>query len=180
MGNTFNKSGDTLKATDMYNKSIEYLSKSVDLDSASVKTYMNRATTFIFMKKYDLAAIDFEKTLELEPNNIDMMEKRAYAYNMSGQWEKAILDYDKLISINADNSFLYLNRGNAKYNMEIYKDAIDDFKILVRFQPQNGNAYYLLALSYSRIGDHVNALANKEKAKQLGYPVNEKDLEKLH
>ena len=178
-GNIIYKSGDSLKAMELFNKSIEYFSKSVELDSNSFKTFKNRATTYIFMKKYDLAALDFDKTLKIEPGNLDMLEKRAYAYNMSDQWEKAIADYDNLIAITPNNGFLYLNRGKAKYNIKNYKDAINDFNKFVQFQPLNGNTYYLLASCYDRLGDRINVLANIEKAKQSGFDVDLNGVEKF-
>ena len=131
------------------------------------------------MKKFDLAALDYDKIFKHDPQNTEILEKRAFAYYKSGQWTKAIKDLDKLIFLNPDNSLMLLNRAKAKYNMEFFKEAIDDFNILVRLDPQNANAYYFLAVCYRRLDDSINAMLNVEKAKQLGFPINEKELKKF-
>ena len=178
-GEKIYNSGDTLNAMEMFNRSIDFSSQAAELDSMSIPIFMNRAATYIYMKKFDLAALDYNKILKLDPQNTEILEKRAFAYYKSSQWIKAIKDLDKLIFLNPDNSLMLLNRAKAKYNMEFFKEAIDDFNILVRLDPQNANAYYFLAVCYRRLDDSINAMLNVEKAKQLGFPINEKELKKF-
>lgn len=178
-GEKIYNSGDTLNAMEMFNRSIDFSSQAAELDSMSIPIFMNRAATYIYMKKFDLAALDYNKILKLDPQNTEILEKRAFAYYKSSQWIKAIKDLDKLIFLNPDNSLMLLNRAKAKYNMEFFKEAIDDFNILVRLDPQNANAYYFLAVCYRRLDDRKNAMSNVEKAKQLGFLINEKELKKF-
>ena len=131
------------------------------------------------MKKFDLAALDYDRTVKLDPQNTELLEKRAFAYYKSGQWSNAFKDLDKLISLNPYNSLMLLNRAKAKYNMEFFKEAIDDFNNLVGLEPQNANTYYFLAVCYRRLDDRKNAVSSLEKAKQLGFPVNEKEMKKF-
>ena len=179
-GQEFEKTGDSVKAKEIYNKSIEYFAKSMSLDSNSENTYMNRATAYIYMKKYDLAAADFNRALQFDPQNIDYLEKRAYAYYKSKKWKQAIMDYDILISKTPDKTYMFQYRGFARLNLEMYREAITDFNITIQREPQNGYAYYYLSLCYNHLNDNPAAINNLDKAIQFGYRVDQGSPELLN
>lgn len=170
-GQKFEKAGQKENVAQMYKKSIEAFTSSVVLDSSDSKTFVNRAITYSFMNRLDLAIADFEKALKLAPNDLETIEKRAYAYYMSGKTKEAILDYDKLINVNSSNNNLFLHRGIAKFNAKMYNEAIEDFNTLLKRDPNNGNVYFNLSVCYSRMGDNNNAILNAQKAQQCGYAV---------
>ncbi len=171
-GQELEKAGQKGKAMDMYLKSVEAFTSSLKYDSSDSKTFVNRAITYTFINRQDLAAADFEKALMLDPLNTELMEKCAYANYMSGKPKEAIEDYDKLIALNPVNNNLYFHRGIAKFNAKMYKEAILDFNIVIQREPKNGNAYFNLSVCYNRLGDHSNAWVNIQRAQQFGYAVD--------
>ncbi len=100
---------------------------------------------------------------ELEPNS----EKNIVQYYLKGnRWmdegntEKAIESYNKAIDKYAKHSMAYEKRGTINYQLKNYDDAIYDFKKSIKLYPQNGTAYFGLALALLKTG----ALDEAEKA----------------
>jgi len=169
-GQSFQNTGDTAKARDAFLKSMEYFSTALSLDSTGVtSTYVNRATAYIFMKEYKLAASDFEKAIQSEPGNINLIEKRAYAYYMSENWPMAIADYTMLISNSTDKTYMFQYRGFAFMNSGKYDEAITDLNVTISREPQNARAYYYLSVCFEKLNRRVEARNNLDKAIQLGY-----------
>lgn len=100
---------------------------------------------------------------ELEPNS----EKNIVQYYIKGnRWmdegntDKAIESYNKAIAKYANHSTAYEKRGTINYQLKNYEDAIYDFKKSIKLYPQNGTAYFGLALALVKTG----ALEEAEKA----------------
>lgn len=164
--------GDKIRANEYYSKSIKYYEESLMLDSDNSLTYVNRATAFIYMKNYSLAAIDFNKAFQMNPQNLELLEKRAYSYYMSENWIKAIQDYDKLISIMPDKTYLYQYRGASKLKNKLYQEAIPDLNKTIQLEPKNATAYYYLSICHHHLKNHNVAADNLQKAIQNGYKAD--------
>lgn len=54
----------------------------------------------------------------------------------------------------------YTNRGSAYNSLTMYREAIKEYDIAVKLNPQDALAYYRLGIVYSQIG-------NAEKSRQL-------------
>jgi lipoprotein NlpI len=168
MGNDKQKNQDMKGALEMYQKSVDMLSYGLLLDSTYSKAYMDRATTYVLMNKFNLAAKDFTKMLEFYPDSKEILEKRAYVNGLSENYNAAIEDYTTLIKIDPANPYYYFNRGFAAYNADKYNEAIKDFDSLVQSDSTNGSAFYALGRCYQKLGDSKKASANYEIAKKLG------------
>jgi tetratricopeptide (TPR) repeat protein len=178
-GQELEKAGKKDMADAMYNKSAEAFTESIRLNPGDSKTFVNRAITYTFMGRHDLAAADFDVAHKLDPDNLEIIEKRAYAYYNGGRPAEAIADYDKLIASNPSNNNLLLHRGIARFNSKRYAEAIEDFTLLLSREPKNGNAYFNISVCYARLGDKNNALLHAQKAQEFGYPVDSKYLSEL-
>lgn len=179
-GQEFERLGDTTKAKEIYNKSIEYYAKSLLIDSKAKNTYVNRATAYIYMKNYELAIADFTMALQLDPQNLNIIEKRAYIYYILKRWKEAGNDYDILISNISDKTYMFQYRGFSKMKLGMYKEAIIDFNITIEKEPQNGAVYYYLSQCYNYLNDNSSALYNLNKAIQFGYQVDSRYINLLH
>jgi len=168
-GNMSQKEDDMKTAVEMYQKSVDLLSYGISLDSTYSKAYLDRATTYVLMNKFDLAAKDFTKALEFFPGSPELLEKRAYVNGMAGNYKESMEDYNILISINQSNPYYYLNRGFAAFNAELYNQAIEDFILITQIDSTNGNAFYSLAKCYEKLGDSKKSAANFEIARKLGF-----------
>ncbi len=171
-GQAFQNSGDTLNAGQAFGKSLDYYSTALSLDSTgSTSTYVNRATAYIFMKEYKLAAEDFNRAIIQDPGNNSLVEKRAYAYFMSGNWTQAVTDYNYLLSVSPGRTYMFQYRGTALMNNGKYREAINDFNITIQREPQNAQAYYNLSVCYGKLNDQQNAKSFLEKAISHGYKL---------
>ena len=100
---------------------------------------------------------------ELEPNS----EKNIVQYYLKGnRWmnegntDKAIESYNKAIDKYAKHSMAYEKRGTINFQLKNFKDAIYDFNKSIKLYPQNGTAYFGLALALLKTGE----LEEAEKA----------------
>jgi tetratricopeptide (TPR) repeat protein len=174
-GQQFQNQGDTSNAGKAFQKSMDYYSTAIKLDSSSnTNAFSNRATAYIFMKEYALAAADFDKAMQLDPSNNSLLEKRAYSYYMSDNWTKAIEDYTQLLSISKDKTYMYQFRGVAFMNSNRFADAIPDFKITAEREPKNGQVFYYLSLCYGKLNDQSTSMNYLNQANQLGYKANQR------
>lgn len=178
MGNAFGlkgqqleKAGQKEKAKELYRKSAEYLSISAVFCGSEPKTFTNRAITYLFMKRYDLAEADFATALKLAPGDPEALEKRAYLYYVTGRNREAVADYTAVIIKAPVRNQPFLYRGIARSRLGLYKEALEDFNILAQREPANGNIFFNLAVCQSKLGRPAEALASAGKARQLGFAV---------
>ncbi|HBA62093.1 MAG TPA: hypothetical protein DCZ92_15010 [Elusimicrobia bacterium] len=179
MGNAFGLKGQELEkagqkpgALEYYDKSAKYLSMSALFCDSDPKTFINRAITYTFMKRYDLAAADFDRALKLSPGDLEALEKRAYSFYMAGRDKEAAADYTAAIAKAPGRNPLYLYRGIARSRLGQYKEALEDFSLLAEREPQNGNVFFNIAVCQTKLGRAAEALASAEKALVLGYRVD--------
>ena len=171
-GQKFEKTGDSLAAKENYQKSIDNFATSISLDSNAENTYVNRATAYIYMKKFELAVSDFNRALRSQPQNIELIEKKTFANYKANNWEGAIAGYDKLIPLIPEKTYLFQYRGFARLNMAMYREAIDDLNIAIQREPANGQTYYYLSVCYFQLNDLKNSIALLDKAIHNGYHVS--------
>ncbi|MCX6258941.1 MAG: tetratricopeptide repeat protein [Bacteroidia bacterium] len=171
------KAGDRSLAVTYFTKATGYFQTSLSLDSNDAGTYANRATLYIYLQKYELAAADYSKALKFDPENKELTEKRAYAEFQDGKWKEAISDYDRLMSAGNSKTYMFLYRGTARLKAEMFREAIDDFNNLLQIEPRNAKAYYNLAVCYFHLHEPDAARANLEKARQSGFMDNPDHLE---
>jgi tetratricopeptide (TPR) repeat protein len=63
--------------------------------------------------------------------------------------------------------------------MKKYNEAIDDYTIAIQYSPSLARAWYNRSGTYYTIGEKKLALSDALKAKNLGYPVDEKYIDIL-
>ena len=67
-------------------------------------------------------------------------------------------------SISAETYFTW---GNTKYGLGDYKDAITDYDIAIRLNPDNANAYNNRGVAKAKLGQHFAAIADYDIAIRL-------------
>ena len=100
--------------------------------------------------------------------------KKSGEHLNSGNYESGINELSKEIELNPTNSLYYYNRGTAKKMMLNYIAAIPDLTKAIELNLENAeNAYFNRALSRFHTQDITGAKLDTQKAKALGYRLEE-------
>jgi tetratricopeptide (TPR) repeat protein len=102
-----------------------------------------------------LSSVDASR-LEVFTEYLDLM--RFPAAQNKKDYDKAISDYTQAIGLDPN----YANAFN-------YDKAISDYSEYIKLSPNEGDGYYWRGISYHRLGKNVEAQADFNKAKELGY-----------
>jgi len=117
-----------------YQASINSYSRAIELGPEFARSYANRALAHWRLGNKEAAEFDFEKAIELA---LTVQEKSAYLVNYAGT-----------LAEDGDN----------------IQKAIDLFERAVEEDPQNHNAHFGLAFTYTSISEHTLAIESYTKA----------------
>lgn len=115
--------------------------------------YYNRALNYEKLDNYELAVNDYTKSIELNPNESDTYYRRGWLlHNKFKKYKEAIFDYDNAIKLNPIDtpSYLFYWRGKAKWGVNDFFSAIEDHKKVIKFEPNNLDAYFWLAMAHQQ------------------------------
>jgi tetratricopeptide (TPR) repeat protein len=82
--------------------------------------------------------------------------------------QEAIADFDKAIEINATFVDAIQNRAISKAMLN-QSDALNDFDLVIKLSPENGEAYYNRALHIKNFKLKQDYCFDLKKATELGY-----------
>ena len=131
------------------------------------KIYLMLGISYAQTKNYSKAVETFQ-----EGGRRALRDKDVFYYNagniyyIMGQYVPADEMYSRAVRENGSNGDIYLNRANARLNMQMYDEALADYKIYLAFAPQNYQRESIVKL--------INLLENK-----LVYEKNLREEEEL-
>jgi len=171
MGNVYAMKGQLEKSIQSYNNSIR-------LDSNDYKVYVNRALTFIKLKRFDLSLKDIEKVLTI---NHDRQPYALQAYDnlMLENYEKAISLYNVMINKFDDYYDGYLYRGVAYMRTKQNEKALFDFNYFLKNNPGKPDVYFYISSIYFDLGNYNKAYEFALKAEKSGYKLEPDYLNRL-
>lgn len=82
-----------------YNIIIDDMDSAIFLDKSIIDAYYTRGLCYSFLKKNDLALIDFNKTIEMSENHEAALINRGVLLANLKQYEKACKDFEKALSL---------------------------------------------------------------------------------
>ena len=129
-----------------YEKSIQYLSEAIKLNTKNEVTYLQMGLTYFKMKKHDLAINDYKEAEKLNPNSISTLYNIAFNYGKMGNFDLAIEYYlkvtEKDLSTMMSLSEAYMCKreysnaeewANASYSMssDIHNKVMSKFLLVI-------------------------------------------------
>jgi tetratricopeptide (TPR) repeat protein len=132
-------------------------------------------------KEYDEAIEAFTSAIVVDPNYVDAYYSRGIAYYKNGQHDRAIDDYNKAIALNPNYVGAYYRCGDIYfYYMEgQYDRAIENFNKVIQLDPNDVQAYYKRGLVYYKLRNKSKAIADFQKACDLGLEVGCENLQNI-
>ncbi|PBQ31947.1 hypothetical protein CNR22_09250 [Sphingobacteriaceae bacterium] len=174
--------GATFLHQKMWDSSIVYFSKALEIDPLDLMSLYNRGISRSYTKDTAAATRDILRAMQLDTatkfvgyNNLAFymkLEKKDFT--------GAIEYFDKAIELNPAFAYAYSNRGFAKLNLNDIKGAYKDLRKSLELDNTNSYAFKNLGLIYLKDGQKKNACENFKKALELGYTDSYDDeVEKL-
>jgi tetratricopeptide (TPR) repeat protein len=121
-----------------------------------------------FLKKYDEAIADLNKTIEFNPKFYGGYHNRALSYQGKGDHLKAIEDFNKAIQLNPQDAQPYKDRGVSWNMLGNYDLALSDLNKALKLNPRHVSAYINRGNTWLEKGDKKSACSDWQKACDLG------------
>jgi tetratricopeptide (TPR) repeat protein len=123
-----------------------------------------------FLKKYELALDDFNKSIEIDPKHDGISTSyhhRGWIHHTIGNLEKAIQDYSRAIELEPDYYLAHNNRGQAYQELGNFDAAIKDHTTAIALHPEEDLAYNNRGFDYNSLGEYHKAIEDLEKCVTL-------------
>ncbi len=162
-----------------YALAIENYSAAIQLDPQHALAYNNRGVVNSTQKNYAEAVKDFNKAIEIDPTLLDPYYNQAVCYFLLNNTDAALASYNQVIHLRPDFWQAYANRAVIYTKHRQLNLALQDYDYFIRNNPQSASTYDARSRVYADLKQFDHAFNDALKAKQLGYPVDEKYLEEL-
>jgi tetratricopeptide (TPR) repeat protein len=103
-----------------------------------------------------LQVVKFAK--EQHPYSVSFLLKEAQLLAVTGQPNKALLILDKAIQIDPSDPDTFMIRGSVFSQLEMYKEAIDNFNQAIPLAEELDELYLNIAYTYASWGDYDKAI----------------------
>jgi tetratricopeptide (TPR) repeat protein len=159
------RDGDKALYNKNYNNALEDLTKTIEINPASVEAYWTRAIVRRARKESERAIMDdYDKAIKADPRNAEGYYMRGMAYRGSGKADQAMADYGKAIEINPKHAKALTDRGAAYLDKGDYERAFQDYDKALEADPQYALGYAVRGDAYAKRGDKPRAIADYRKA----------------
>jgi len=166
-------------AVDKYNKqdykgAIEEYKNIISTQNPSADVYINLGSAYQADNNFNEAINSYKKALLIDNKNSDALYYLGSAYYSNKNYAKALDYYQKALAIVPDNKDIIssisaskvaiaeakLEKGLSEYNSKKYLIALQIFNDAIKFDPDNGYAYYYKGLVYDALKNYRIAIAN--------------------
>jgi tetratricopeptide (TPR) repeat protein len=162
-----------------YELADQQLTETIRLDSMMLDPYLERGYYRMLKSDYKGALQDYNRAVELEQNDPEIFLNRGSVREKLNDWKGAYADYSRAIDLKPDFTKAWLNRGNLLVGQLQYDAAIEDYTVALTYQPDYAAAFFNRAIASYRAGNKSNACSDVNKARQLGFKVEEKMVKQL-
>lgn len=152
-----------------YNRGILYLTeknfekafadfdKAINLDSLYFQALVKRAECYLNLNILDKCKQDLDKVLRINPNSDDAFSLLGILFKRQLNNELAIEYFNKAIKMNPKNHLIYFNRALSFWEINKWNEAINDMKIVIKWDKKFVIAYVIIIYSYYNLNDFANA-----------------------
>ncbi len=172
--NYYNLMGSINSELGKYNKALEYFMLWFDVKhDESKENYMYKkiSNQFELLGEYEKCLKVCDKVLEDYPDSdkiliIDILNRKSYSLNKLEKYEEAISVCDEGLEIDEGIAHLYLNKAEALYNLNNYRDAMDNCFSVNNIYPYFIDNYLIQIKIYFNVGEYENAMQVIERVEE--------------
>lgn len=147
---------------------LKILNEAVKLYPDNQFVLVNRGNIYNdYLKDYERAIEDYNKTIELNPKFSWPYLNRAIAYGRLKRWEEAIVDYGRAIELDANYASAYNGRAWSYCQIGKFEAALPDANKALELKPNEANFFDTRATAFAGLNRYEEAIADMDKAIKL-------------
>ena len=143
---------------------IDGLSAQIAKSSDNAKLYYLRGQKFYEKSSYDNAIADLKQAIRLDSLNPEYYHLLADTYLDYYNSKEAIQTLQQLMLIYPERIPTLLKLAEFKHIIEDYDGSILTVNEVVRLDPQNAEAYFMLGMNFRALGDNARAMNSFQTA----------------
>lgn len=164
---------------------IKHYTALVNATEGRAVDYFGRAVSYMMVKNFDSAIQDLTEAVRLSPRFTLAYFARACALSERDKQDaseaskrdrlaetarlaEVIADYDKVAELSPQLVYAYFNKGNLYYYRDDYTSAISCYTKAIDSKADFGEAYYNRGITYFRLGNFEQGMADLSRAGELG------------
>lgn len=131
----------------------ELSQKAISLDDNLSQVHWAVGFTALISRKYQLALSESQKVIDLDPNNADGYGLLATVLNYAAKPQDALVYMKKAMKLNPLHPSVYkVIMGEIYFNLRDYTNAIKQFELALKRNPDAQETRLWLAASYAQLG----------------------------
>jgi tetratricopeptide (TPR) repeat protein len=155
-----------------YRMAINDYSQCLSIEPHDDLALANRGAAYLAIGMIDSARVDLDRAIKINPESGNAYKNRGMLYLITGRYPEAINDYLKQLKIMPDVSGeIWSKIGYSFQQIGNHTKAIEAFTNAITIA-ENGNFYYLRAISYYQSGNISMARNDAQKAIAMSVPMN--------
>ena len=179
----YNGRGLVYDAQGDYELALTDFNKAIELQPDSPLPYNNRGCAFFEQGEYDRAISDLDQAIQLKTDLAKAYYNRGLVYEVLGNNEAAIADFTNAIQYTPEHSLqTLLSRtpdATSSSVSEIIEKSMEGTQKMMELESPYANlptAYLHRGLAYANQGDTSSAMADLQKALELGLEPADQEL----
>ncbi len=146
---------------------IEYLQKSLKVDSSQSFVLANLANALLDTGKVSDALVYYDRALKINPKSPELFYNKARALRASRKYTEAIENYKKALVINPNHIAAISNLGFIFNELNEFDHALNEYNKALKIQSSNAEIYYNRGIVYENQKHYDKALEDFNTAINL-------------
>jgi tetratricopeptide (TPR) repeat protein len=138
-----------------------------DLDQTHQKAIFKIAKHFLIKRKHQISHRYIDKGLESYEKSVDLTNLKAQNYYYQDDFHNARTWFQKLIDLGESSEFIHQRMSTIHAEHSDYELAIQQRKLVLKYNPYSADAMFLIATYYNRLQDYENVEIYIKKALAL-------------
>lgn len=146
-----------------YDKTIDDMTRSLSTKPNDPQIYYRRGVALYLSKMFGEALDDFSKALENHPFSgyePDIYYHVGLCYSNLEEFELSIDPFSKAIDLCKTEAVYFHERAKSYLLIDMYKEAVEDFNVVIKMQPYNPHAYFGRGFAWKNLREYSNSVSN--------------------
>ncbi|NNK85136.1 MAG: tetratricopeptide repeat protein [Desulfobacterales bacterium] len=126
---------------EQFDTSIEFLTRSLEIDPDFTLAVITRGTAFFKQEKYQEALEDFDRAIKLDPHHAGAFYKKGLVLEKLGNFEDAIRELDQAIALDPEYGAAFYSRATLHAKLSNANAAQEDMQMITHLGNRNLETY---------------------------------------
>jgi len=155
--------GEILIRQARYGKAIEIFAQLIQDKKLLARAHQGRGLANLQMGNSYVAMGELKKAVALNKELWRSWSALGYYYDTVRKWNEAERNYNVALAIRRDKASIFNNRGSSRLMQRRYADALADFRVALKLDPNLAVSSMNIRLTLAWLGRYVEAIAGAAK-----------------